>query len=171
MEPIDAHMPTRYEIADFSNELRIQAITDVPLWQRAFGALVVCIAVVGITSQWLRFWALPLALLASAAIFFGYRVHREGLNVTRLECNTSGGGGGRGARRPRTVFTADIAQLRFDVGPFSGNDGLYAVTSSGQVLLLPRLEFQQTTAVIGAIEKKFPGLAEQWRMGKEGQNR
>jgi len=161
-------MTTRYDVTNLRDTLRIQVIADVPMWERLLASAVVCIGLIGITGQLLGLWTLPLALAGSVAMFCGHRVRKEGLTVTKLEFNTTGGGGHRGARRPRTVFTADVVHLKFDVGSHFGTsngDGLYAVTKSGQVLLLPGMEFRQTIEVIEAIQDKFPSLAEQWRSG------
>jgi len=45
----------------------------------------------------------------------------------------------------------------------SGGQGLYAVTLSGEPVLLPHIDSAQAREIIAAIEKTFPGLAESWR--------
>jgi Protein of unknown function (DUF3093) len=57
--------------------------------------------------------------------------------------------------------TAKVYRLEFQEHE-SGGQGLYAVTMTGEPVLLPHIDATQTREIIAAIKKKFPGLAEAW---------
>ena len=57
---------------------------------------------------------------------------------------------------------AKIYRLEFQEHE-SGGQGLYAVTLTGEPVLLPHIDATQTQEIIAAIKKKFPVLAEAWR--------
>jgi hypothetical protein len=72
-------------------------------------------------------------------------------------------------RSGQTVCTGDVRWLEFQKASGAENSpseppgGLYAVTTRGNVCLLPFLSEAETIQVIAEIEKKFPGLADHWR--------
>jgi hypothetical protein len=147
------------------NGLRIQAHQDLKVWERLFGAGFAA-AAVGIPCATLLkdWWPIPSAIAAIAAFMLAKNTTAE-LYVTNVEF-IARGNLGRRVKTPRIVCTADVWGLEFwSANPFgSQRDGLYAVTkTSKRYLLLPFLDFQQTKEAIGAIESKFPGLAQYWR--------
>ena len=152
-------MDAYYNIVEFSRGLRISVRRQLKLWERlataAIVAAVVAMAAQTVGGPWWVFSPI-LAVLAFNIV----KSQKAQLQATNLEFVTTGHLGRR-AKSPRVVCTADVRQLEYQE-PFLGTRGLYAVTSRRKYLILPFLDLQQTIEVIGAIEVKFPGLAEQW---------
>jgi hypothetical protein len=114
----------------------------------------------------------------TAGIFFGLifslfvffilttRTNRASLQVTKFEFS---------ATVPRSrgkdsiaLNTANVQWLEYRDGERFGirnvqHGGLYAVKAVGALCILPFLDMGQTSTVISAIEKRFPGLAEMWQ--------
>ena len=105
------------------------------------------------------FWAACSPIVALIA-FASVRSQKAELQVTKVELVAQGDLGCR--THKRVVYTGDVRRLEYrEPGLQCG--GLYAMTASREYCVLPFLDYSQTTAVILAIETKFPGLAQQWR--------
>ena len=160
-------MTARYELRELIDTLQIRVVVQLSLSERLLAAGVIgsIVAVFSYQSSTKGWWWLAIALSAATLVFFRSATRYGGGNVSKLEFNTWGFGSGRGARRPRTIFTNNISCLKFLSQPFltsTHSDGLYAVAGSEEVLLLPYLNYKQTIEIIQAIERKFPSLAERW---------
>jgi len=105
-------------------------------------------------------WWAASALVAALIEFASIRSQNAELRATNVELVAKGDLGRR--TRKRIVCTGDVRRLEYSE-PYLQFPGLYAVTARREYCVLPFLDYAQTTAVILAIEKKFPGLAQQWR--------
>ena len=160
-------MATRFHIQELAGGLRVQAQQDLPHWERLLAAGIAA-TVAGMASEkFLGGWWWPiLSAIAATAIYLAVRSTSAELQVTNVEFTTTGDLGRR-VQTPRVVCTGDVRRLEFRG---EGNllnsklDGLYALTDRKEVCLLPFIDWEQTEEVIRAIGKKFPGLAESWRL-------
>ena len=156
---------TKYTITEFADMLRIQVTVVFSVRERLLTAGIIGLIFAGFAYQSsTRGWALAVAFLATVLVFFGSKTKRSTVDVTKLELSTSGTGGGRGGRRARTVFTANVSQLKFQSASYlrGAKEGLYADTASTPILILPYVDSKQVTEIIHAIERKFPVLAQRW---------
>ena len=106
-----------------------------------------------------------LAIAAAACVIIFFRATTARLLATKFEFEVNGSDNcePEGTRRGVvTILTAKIYRLEYQEHD-SGGQGVYAVTATGEPLLLPYVDASQAEEIISAIKKKFPGLAELWR--------
>jgi hypothetical protein len=92
-----------------------------------------------------------LAIVVAVCVVAFFRQMTARLTVTEVKFQSG--------RMP--LPTEKIYRLEFQEHE-SGGQGLYAVTMTGEPVLLPHIDAAQTQEIIAAIKKKFPGLAEAW---------
>ncbi len=111
--------------------------------------------------------ALALAALAGIVSWLiNSRMKTVTLMATEFEFK-SVGGAGDGLSKLRRVATSSIVWLEYKPGisgPETSHEpeGLYAITSSGSVCLLPEIGHHQAMELLDAIERKFPRLGADW---------
>lgn len=128
----------------------------------------VAIPAITIILMWAFFWRngnLWLRIISGAAVGFtilAALANRIQGNETRLRVTLDGvvaeGNLGQLFSTSASVAIADISSLCFHDGGDGGISGLYARRGWRFVLLLPRLNQQQSQSVVDAITKKFPGI-------------
>jgi hypothetical protein len=157
-------MANHYAIDELRRGLRIRSKRDLEQWERivyaSFAAVIVGAVSAALLGGW---WWLGLSAVSALAISVIVKSQKAELVVTPVEFTTTGDLGRR-VQSPRIVLAADIRRLEFRGGglPIQKHDGLYAVTDRRQLCVLPFLDWEQANQVIHAIEKRFPGLAENW---------
>ena len=128
----------------------------------------VAIPAITIILMWAFFWRngnLWLRIISGAAVGFtilAALANRIQGNETRLRVTLDGvvaeGNLGQLFSTSASVAIGDISSIGFHDGGDSGISGLYARRGWRFVLLLPRLNQQQSQSVVDAITKKFPGI-------------
>jgi hypothetical protein len=159
-------MATDFQIRKLPNGLRVKVRQNLQMWERLLAATIAAM-IVGMTGVSLlkRWWWLLLSPITAIAVFVFGKTNKAELQVTNVEF-ISRGELGRRVQTPRIVYTADVRGLEFCGGGQFHHppDGLYVVKDAGKrLLILPFLDFRQAQEVIGAIETRFPGLAQLWR--------
>jgi len=159
-------MVTDFQIRKLPNGLRVQVSQNLKLWERllaaGLAAAVIGMAGLSFVKSW---WWFVVPPITAVAVFVFVRAIKAELQVTNVEF-ISRGDLGRRVQTPRIVYAADVRGLEFSFGGVLDHQrqGLYAIKDSGKrYLILPLVDFRQAQEVIGAIETKFPGLAEFWR--------
>jgi hypothetical protein len=157
---------THYHIYELRRGLRIRAKRDLEQWERlvyaCFAAVVAGAATASLLGSW---WWLGVSAISALAALALVKSQKAELVVTPVEFTTTGDLGRR-VQTSRIVLAADIRRLEFRGGGLLilKHDGLYAVTDRRELCVLPFLDWEQANQVIHAIEKRFPGLAENWRL-------
>jgi hypothetical protein len=110
-------------------------------------------------------WRSVLAIFVGLCVTVFFRATTARLLATKFEFQADGthNRGPRGGTRKRaaTILTAKVYRLEYQEHELGGQ-GLYAVTLTGEPVLLPYIDAAQAQEIIAAIKKKFPGLAEAW---------
>jgi hypothetical protein len=110
-------------------------------------------------------WRTALAIAVGLCVTVFFRATTALLFATKLEfrLDAADDRGAEGERkRTTTILTATIYRLEYQEHE-SGGQGIYAVTATGEPLVLPYVDASQAEEIISAIRKKFPGLAELWK--------
>ena len=158
MEPVAALC----RIEELRSALRVKVHKSLALWERIIFSVGIPALFAYVSSSFLGWWSIGLALSAAILIFAGVTGSNAQLYVTKFEFVTTGNIGRRGGSGQHIVLTANVQRLEFR-DPTGQRPGLYAMTVRKGHCILPFLDYSQTMEVIRAIETKFPGLAEHWR--------
>ncbi len=159
-------MAVHYSIQESGDALEILARNEISLFLR-----VTCGGFAGWIVWFIIGTHLPsllrtgLAVVAGVCVFALFRQMTTRLTVTALEFQVGGArrrDGEKAVRGSLLLPTSRIYRLEFQEHD-SGGQGLYAVTLSGEPVLLPDIDSVQAQEIIAAINKKFPSLAEAWR--------
>ena len=160
---------SHYTIRDEGGSLLIRSQMRWKAWQRPAVAIAVGLGGSMVINELYHsaWWLVAGLVLGVVAYFSTPGVSWAQLRISAFECHTIANFS-KSLTQGRTVLTGDILWLEYNEQGFSMNDGtgragLYAARRSGSICLLPLLDGQQTTEIIMAIEKKFPGLAELWK--------
>lgn len=154
-------MAVNYEITELRNGVRICARRAMKLWVRILASSFFAVLALSITDSFIGNWSWALALIVAIGTFATVRGSVAELRATNVEFATRGNPGRQGSRITRMVCTGDVRRLEFR-DPAGQLSGLYAVTGRSAQCILPFVDYAETREVIGAIESKFPGLAEAW---------
>lgn len=161
-------MAVHYSIQDSGDSLKIFVRNEISLFLR-----VVC----GELAGWLvwfligahlpSLWRFVLAIAAGLCVTVFCRATTARLLATKFEFQIDGADGrepqgGSSRRGVVTILTAKICRLEYQEHD-SGGQGIYAVTATGEPLVLPDVDASQAEEIISAIKRKFPGVAELWR--------
>ncbi|HEY2823847.1 MAG TPA: hypothetical protein VGJ06_22585 [Candidatus Acidoferrum sp.] len=154
-------MAVHYTIQESGDALEIRVRNEISLFLR-----VAC----GGFAGWLVWFVigthLPspmrsgLAIAGGVCVFALFRQMTARVTVTGLEFQIGSS----------SLPTAKIYRLEFQEHE-SGGQGLYAVTATGEPVVLPHVDAAQANEIIAAVKKKFPGLAEMWRNSEAAANR
>jgi hypothetical protein len=142
-----------YNIRDSGDAIEILVRNEISLFLR-----VVCGGFAGWLIWFLIGTHLPsllrsiLAIVVFVCVVAFFRQMTARLTVTEAQVQAGG----------LSLPSAKIYRLEFQEHE-SGGQGLYAVTLTGEPVLLPHIDAAQTQEIIAAIKKKFPVLAEAWR--------
>jgi hypothetical protein len=155
-----------YSIRDSGDALNVSVRNEISLFLR-----VVC----GGFAGWLiwfvigihlpSLWRLALAIASGLCVVVFFRETTARLSATKTEFQVDGADHREpeGSRRGVvTILTAKVYRLEYQEHD-SGGQGIYAVTATGEPLLLPYVDASQAEEIISAIRNKFPGLAELWK--------
>jgi hypothetical protein len=159
-------MARHFEITELRNAIRISVGQDLPLWARILVSFIPAVAALSIGYALLGGWVWLVAICIAAIAFATARGSRVDLNVTNVEFVTRGNIGRRGSKATQVVCTGDVLGLEFRDST-AQRTGLYALTARSQKCILPFVDYSESMQVIGAIQKKFPGLAESWKVGSD----
>jgi hypothetical protein len=151
----------KYHIEELRNGLRVTVRREFEALTRLLvSGLAGAITGMGTATVFGGWWWAACSPIAALIGFASVRSQNAELQATKVELVARGDLGRR--TRKRIVYTGDVRRLEYRE-PSLQFGGLYAVTASSEYCVLPFLDYAQTTAVILAIETRFPGLAEQWR--------
>jgi hypothetical protein len=155
-----------YSIQESSDALRILVRNEVSLFLRVscgFFAGSILWFVIG--THLPNLWRFALAIAAGLCVTLFFRATTARLSATKSEFQVGGvdhrepEGSSRGTA---AILTAKIYRLEYQEHD-SGGQGIYAVTATGEPLVLPYVDASQAEEIISAVKKKFPGLAELWK--------
>jgi hypothetical protein len=160
-----------YSIQDSGDALRIFVRSEISLFLRVVcGGFAASIIWFVVGTHLPNVWRSVLAIAAGLSVIVFFRVTTARLLATKFEFQLDGADdrepeGGSSRRGVVTILTAKIYRLEYQEHD-SGGQGIYAVTATGEPLLLPYVDASQAEEIISAIKRKFPGLAELWRMSE-----
>jgi hypothetical protein len=100
-------------------------------------------------------WRDVSSIFAGVAALSTFRCWVDGraeLRVSKLEFVMRGGG----KKTPKSVCLADVEYLQWEEGARRHPEGLYARVGLGSTCLLPYVNAQEVTEIIGRIGAKFP---------------
>jgi hypothetical protein len=157
-----------YTIQESGDAVQVDVRREVSLWER-----IVCAGFGGVALWWLTSKFLPVparALLTIAGVtgvLFLFRGLRSRLVATKFEfvvdgVDLRGSEGEVSSRATAPILTSKVYRLEYQEHE-SGGQGIYAVTATGEPLVLPHVDAAQAQEIIVMIKKKFPGLAELWK--------
>jgi hypothetical protein len=159
-------MATRYHIEEMRNGLKIRVRHEMLWWEPVVAAGIAGVVVWFVSTTFFggRWKFIFSGIAAVMSLVASIRQKRAQLTITNVEFLTEGNFSKR-FRSGQTVCTGNVRWLEYQEGagsedPANEHGGLYAVTTSGKVCLLPFLTEMETTKVIGEIERRFPGLAD-----------
>jgi hypothetical protein len=115
------------------------------------------------------FLRIGLAIVAGVVVVVMFRQMTARLTVTASEFQVGGarrGAGEKAVRGSLLLPASKIYRLEYQEHE-SGGQGLYAVTLTGEPVLLPHIDAAQAREIIAAIKKKFPGFAEAWKKSED----
>ena len=162
-------MATRFHITESSDGLRALVQHDMRSWERILTAGVAG-ACMGLASSYFlpgHWWVIVFSVVLIASFAASLQRKHVELRITKVEFFTRGNYGMK-FRLGQAVCASDVRWLEFHGG--SGSEipeegqGLYAVTTQGNACLLPYVTEQDAAQLIQEIEKKFPSMAERWRL-------
>ncbi len=163
-------MPAQFEVRETSNSISIEVRQSYNYLVSIGFGVIAGLTVGGLTAQFLRVpWLIAVSIVTGILSFtWKNRPKKVQLMATSDHFLNRGYFEGRGFFLERKVSTQDIRWLehREEIAGTGIYDppGMYAVLVKGTCCLLPYLGDQQTSEVIARIERKFPALAERWRL-------
>jgi hypothetical protein len=160
-------MARRFEITELRNSIRISVGGDLPMWARILASFIPAVAAISVGHALLGNWIWLVAFCFAAIGFAAARGSHADLNVTNVEFVTRGNIGRRGSSATQIVCTGDVRGLEFR-DTTGQRSGLYALTARSPKCILPFVGYSEAMEIIRAIQKKFPGLAEVWRVEPDG---
>jgi hypothetical protein len=149
------------EIEEFSDQLVIRSEVKRRIWYAVGGGALSAAAIavfmgIAFAGGWRSGGA---TWVGSSAAGFGlaegfliWRGGRAELRVSKLEFVMRGGG----KKTPKSVCLADVEYLQWEEGARRHPEGLYARVGLGSTCLLPYVNAQEVTEIIGRIGAKFP---------------
>ena len=156
-------MARYFEITELRNAVGVSVGQDLPLWGRILIGFIPAILAVSVGHTLLGSWVWLVAACIAAIAFGVAKGSRADLTVTNVEFVTRGNIGRRGSIATHTVCTGDVRGLEFR-DPTGQRTGLYALTARSQHCVLPFVDYSESVRVIDAIQRKFRGLAESWKI-------
>jgi hypothetical protein len=141
------------EIKEFDDQLVIRAELKHRVWC-AVGVGAIGAGVVVAMREVLG-WRDVSSIFAGVAALSTFRCWVDGraeLRVSKLEFVMRGGG----KKTPKSVCLADVEYLQWEEGARRHPEGLYARVGLGSTCLLPYVNAQEVTEIIGRIGAKFP---------------
>jgi hypothetical protein len=160
-------MARRFEITELRNSIQISVGEDLPVWGRILIGLIAAAAAFSLSRALLGNWSWIVAFCIAGVALATARGSRADMEVTNVEFVTRGNIGRLGSRKTQVVCTGNVRGLEFR-DTTGQRSGLYALTARSSQCILPFVNYSEAMQVIGAIQKKFPGLAESWQFEPGG---
>jgi hypothetical protein len=156
-------MERRFEITELKSSIRISVAEDLPTWGRILLGFIAVAAAFSLSRALLGNWSWIVAFCVAGVTLATARSSRADLDVTNVEFVTRGNIGRRGSRTTQVVCTGNVRGLEFR-DTTGQRSGLYALTARSSQCILPFVGYSEAMDVVRAIQKKFPGLAETWKV-------
>jgi hypothetical protein len=162
MEPIES-MARHFEIRELKNSIQISVAEDLPLGARILAGFIAAAAALSLSWALLGNWSWIAAFCIAGVALAAARGSRADLDVTNVEFVTRGNIGRRGSKATQVVCTGNVRGLEFR-DTTGQQSGIYALTARSSQCILPFVGHSEAMDVIRAIQMKFPGSAETWRV-------